>query len=158
LLVAPVNMRERFLERIGREAENARAGQPARIIAKMNQLEDRAVCEALLRASQAGVEIDLIVRGFCTLRPGVPGGSERIRILSIVGRFLEHSRIYYFQAGAEDPLAGDYYIGSADWMARNLSDRVEAIAPVRDPALRRRLWEVLQVMLHDQRQAWDLRP
>jgi polyphosphate kinase len=124
----------------------------------MNQLQDRPMEEALTRASQAGVEVDLIVRGFCTLRPGLPGVSERIRILSIIGRFLEHSRIYYFQNGADDPLAGLYYIGSADWMERNLSDRVEAVTPVRDRALRQRLWTILQTMLSDHRQAWDLQP
>jgi polyphosphate kinase len=124
----------------------------------MNQLEDRPVCEALLAASQAGVETDLVVRGFCTLRPGVSGVSDRIRILTVVGRFLEHSRIFYFQNAAEDPLAGDYFIGSADWMERNLSDRVEAIAPVQAPALRQRLWEILQLMLQDHRHAWELRP
>jgi polyphosphate kinase len=88
----------------------------------------------------------------------VPGVSDRIRVLSVIGRFLEHSRIYYFQNGEEDPLAGEYYLGSADWMERNLSDRVEAITPIRDRPLRQRLWENLQVMLNDQRQAWDLRP
>jgi polyphosphate kinase len=158
LLVAPVNMRERFLEMIRREADHRRAGRPARILAKMNQLEDQEVIEALLAASRAGLEIDLIVRGFCTLRPGVPGLSEHIHVFSVIGRFLEHSRIYYFQNGAEDPLDGEFYIGSADWMERNLSDRVEAITPVRSRPLRQRLWEILQVMLADQRQAWDLQP
>jgi polyphosphate kinase len=156
LLVAPVNMRDRFLEMIGREVENHRAGRPARIIGKMNQLEDRAVCDALVAASQAGVEIDLIVRGFCTLPPGIPGVSEHIRITSVIGRFLEHSRIFYFQNGEEDPLAGAFYIGSADWMERNLSDRVEAVAPIEALPLRERLWRILQIMLHDQRQAWDM--
>ncbi|MBV9124233.1 MAG: polyphosphate kinase 1, partial [Planctomycetes bacterium] len=117
LLVAPVNMRERFLAMIEREVEHQRAGRPARIIGKMNQLEDRATIEALLRASQAGVEIDLIIRGFCTLAPGIPGVSDRIRVSSVIGRFLEHSRIYYFQNGAEDPIQGEFYIGSADWMS-----------------------------------------
>jgi polyphosphate kinase len=158
LLVAPVNMRQRFLELIEREAEHCRAGRPGRIVGKMNQLEDPPICEALLRASRAGVETDLIVRGICTLRPGVPGVSDRIRVLSVIGRFLEHSRIYYFANGNDDPLDGDYYIGSADWMKRNLSDRVEAVAPVRAKPLRQRLWLILQTMLHDRRQAWDLRP
>jgi polyphosphate kinase len=158
LLVAPVNMRESFLALIEREAEHSRAGRPGRIVGKMNQLQDPPVCDALLRAAQAGVEIDLIVRGFCTLRPGVPGVSERIRIQSVIGRFLEHSRIYYFANGSDDPLAGDYYIGSADWMTRNLSERVEAVAPVRARPLRQRLWRILEIMLHDRRQAWDLRP
>ena len=158
LLVAPVNMRERFLELIAREAEHCRAGRPGRIVGKMNQLQDPAICEALRRASRAGVEIDLIVRGLCTLRPGVPSVSDRIRVLSVIGRFLEHSRIYYFANGSDDPLDGDYYIGSADWMTRNLSDRVEAVAPVCPRPLRQRLWQILQTMLHDRRQAWDLRP
>src|SRR5262245_31237115 len=130
LLVAPVNMRERFLELIDREIAHSRAGRPARLIAKMNQLEDRPICQALTRASQAGVSIDLIIRGFCVLPPGVPGLTERVRVISVIGRFLEHSRIYYFQNGTADPAAGDYFIGSADWMERNLSRRVEAITPV----------------------------
>lgn len=154
LFVAPVNMRDHFLGRIAREIEHQRAGRPARIIAKMNQLEDTAICEALVKASQAGVSIDLIVRGFCLLPPGVPGWSENVRVTSILGRFLEHSRIYYFQDGQEDPLAGEYFIGSADWMERNLSDRVEAITPIESRPLRERLWEILQIMLQDQRQAW----
>ena len=102
--------------------------------------------------------IDLIVRGFCCLRPGVPGHTENIRIISIIGRFLEHARIFHFASGAEDPLDGEFFIGSADWMHRNLSDRVEAIAPVELRALKERLWEILEVSLHDQRQAWDMQP
>lgn len=153
LLVAPVTMRQRFLEMIEREAAHHQAGRPARIIAKMNQLEDPDVCEALERASRAGLSIDLIVRGFCLLPPG-----DHRRVISIIGRFLEHSRVYYFQNGAADPLAGDYYIGSADWMRRNLSDRVEAVTPIEAPALRERLWKFLQIMLRDQRQAWDMQP
>src|SRR5262249_21820535 len=143
---------------IEREIEHRRAGRPARIIAKLNQLEDRTVCAALFRASQAGVEIDLIVRGFCVLPPGVPGLSKHIRVRSIVGRFLEHSRIYYFQNGATAPTAGEFYIGSADWMRRNLSERVEVITPVEALPLRERLWEILQIMLADERQAWDMQP
>jgi polyphosphate kinase len=158
LLVAPGNMRERFLALIRREAAHQTAGRPAQIIGKMNQLEDRAVCDALVAASSAGVSIDLIVRGFCVLPPGVPGVSENIRVLSVIGRFLEHSRIYYFRNGSDDPLDGEFYIGSADWMERNLSDRVEAIAPVAPRPLRERLWEILQIMLQDRRQAWDMRP
>jgi polyphosphate kinase len=158
LLVAPVNMRERFLFMIDREIAHRQAGRPARIIGKMNQLEDRQICEALLRASQAGVEIDLIVRGFCLLQPGVPGVSDNIRITSVIGRFLEHSRIYYFCDGREDPLDGGFYIGSADWMQRNLSKRIEAVTPVEARPLRQRLWEILQIMLEDRREAWDLGP
>jgi polyphosphate kinase len=154
LLVAPVNMRDRILALIAREAENARAGRPAAIIAKMNALEDRKVCEALYAASNAGVEIDLIVRGFCTIRPGVAGLSERIRVRSIIGRFLEHSRIFYYRNAAKEPVDGEFYIGSADWMHRNLTGRVEAVAPIEQHALRNRLWNLLQTMLADRRQAW----
>ena len=153
LLVAPVTMRQRFLEMIERETAHHLAGRPARIIAKMNQLEDKALCAALVQAAGAGLSIDLIVRGFCLLPP-----MPNIRITSIIGRFLEHSRVYYFQNGAAEPTAGEFYIGSADWMQRNLSDRVEAIAPVEAPPLRERLWEFLQIMLNDQRQAWDMQP
>jgi polyphosphate kinase len=156
LLVAPINMRERFLELIGREAENARAGKPARIIAKMNQVEDLPICEALAEASQAGVAIDLIVRGFCCLRPGVAGWTDNIRVRSIVGRFLEHARVFHFANGEADPLAGEFFIGSADWMDRNLSRRVEAIAPVDARPLRERLWEMFQVQLADERCAWQM--
>ncbi len=156
LLVAPVNMRQRFLTLIEREIANCVAGRPARIIAKLNQLEDREMCEALVRASQAGVSIDLIIRGFCVLPPGVPGFTDHIRIISVIGRFLEHSRIYYFQNGQDDPHDGDYFIGSADWMERNLSRRVEAIRAIEAPPLRQRLWQILQTMLADCRQAWDM--
>ncbi|MET1082074.1 MAG: polyphosphate kinase 1, partial [Burkholderiales bacterium] len=158
LLVAPMNMRERFLVMIRREIENKLAGRPARIVAKMNQLEDTQLCRALVAASQAGVPVDLIVRGFSSLRPGVAGWTENIRLRSIIGRFLEHSRIFYFANGSEDPLAGEYYIGSADWMFRNLSRRVEAAAPVEQPQQRERLWEILDVCLRDRRQAWEMQP
>jgi polyphosphate kinase len=156
LLVAPVNIRERFMMMIAGEIAYHQTGRPARIIAKMNQLEDRGICEALLEASKAGVSIDLIVRGFCILKPGVPGLSENIRVVSVIGRFLEHSRIFYFANGREDPLEGSFFIGSADWMERNLSQRVEAVTPVESATLRARLWEILQIMLQDQREAWDL--
>jgi polyphosphate kinase len=156
LLVAPVNMRDRFLAMIAREADHARAGRPAAIIAKMNQLEDRPICEAIVEASRAGVPVELIVRGFCVLAPGVPGATDNVRIISVIGRFLEHSRIYYFRNGSEDPIGGEFFIGSADWMARNLSERVEVVTPIEAPAHRARLWEILQVMLHDRRQAWDM--
>jgi polyphosphate kinase len=158
LLVAPVNMRDRFLAMIAREADHARAGRPAAIVAKMNQLEDRPVCEALVEASRASVPIDLIIRGFCVLAPRVAGATDNVRVISVIGRFLEHSRIYHFRNGAADPLGGEFYIGSADWMERNLSERVEVVTPVETPAHRARLWEVLQLMLQDQRQAWDMRP
>ena len=156
LLVAPVNMMPRFMEMIERETAHARAGRPARIIAKMNSLEERTICHALYRASQAGVKVDLIVRGFCTLRPGVPGLSDNIRVTSVIGRFLEHSRIFYFRNGAGDEYDGEFYIGSADWMYRNLMARVEAVVPVTRRPLRERLCDVLRIMLNDQRQAWDM--
>ena len=154
LLVAPANMRQRFLALIEREAAFAAAGRPARIIAKMNALVDAETIQALYRASQAGVEIDLIVRGICCLRPGVSGASERIRVVSIVGRFLEHSRIFYFLNGGAD----EYYFGSADWMPRNFDRRVETVVPVEDPSLHPRLRSLLELCLSDNRQAWDLLP
>ena len=156
LLVAPLNMRERFVEMIRREAEHQRAGRPARIIVKINQLEDLPVCEALSEASQAGVPVDLIVRGFCCLRPGIEGWTENLRVRSIVGRFLEHGRLFHFANGEADPLDGQFYIGSADWMDRNLSRRVEAVTPVRARHLRERLWEDLVVQLEDRRNAWQM--
>jgi len=158
LLVSPVNMKERFLEMIDREIAHQQLGRPARIVAKMNSLEDREICRALYRASQAGVSIDLIVRGFCTLRPGVEGLSDNIRVESVIGRFLEHSRIFYFRNGASDELDGEFFIGSADWMYRNLRARIETITPVESRPLRQRLWEVLQIMLNDRRSAWDMHP
>jgi polyphosphate kinase len=152
LIVAPANMRLRFLEMIVREAHNAKAGKPARIIAKMNALVDEEVIHALYSASQAGVEIDLIVRGICCLRPGVPGVSERIRVVSIVGRFLEHSRIFYFANDGK----GEYYFGSADWMPRNFDRRVEAVVPIEEPRLQRRMHSLLEACLADDLQSWDL--
>jgi polyphosphate kinase len=156
LLVAPLNLKERMLELIRREVLAAREGRPAHIIAKMNQLEDEEVCNELYAASRAGVPIDLIVRGLCTLRPGLPGLSPTIRVISILGRFLEHSRIFYFRNGRTDPLEGDFFIGSADWMRRNLHERVEVVVPIQGAAQRKRLWDILQVMLEDRRQAWDM--
>jgi len=146
LLVAPLNLAEHTLALIAREADHARSGRPARIIAKMNALLDKNVIMALYRASQAGVKIDLIVRGICALRPGVRGISDHIRVRSIVGRFLEHSRIYYFANGGEE----EVYLGSADWMPRNLYERVEVIFPVKDELLRERVrQEILQSYLVD---------
>ncbi len=158
LLIAPYTMKRRFLEMIDREVGHARAGRPARVVAKMNQLQDREMIDALYRASAEGVPIDLIVRGFCTLRPGVPGLSDNIRVYSIIGRFLEHSRIYYFANGQAEPERGEFYIGSADWMYRNLHARVEAITPIEPEAMRRRLWEFLQIELNDYRQCWEMQP
>ncbi len=135
---------------IDREAEHARQGREARIIAKMNALLDKNIIQALYRASQAGVEIDLIVRGICALRPGVRGVSDHIRVRSIVGRFLEHSRIYYFANGGEEEI----YMGSADWMPRNLYERVEVLVPLRDELLRDRVrHEILDAYLADNRKA-----
>ncbi|HEY9675465.1 MAG TPA: polyphosphate kinase 1 [Waterburya sp.] len=154
LLVAPVNLRDRFQSLITREIENCRQGYPSRIVAKMNALVDPKLITNLYEASCAGVQIDLIVRGICCLRPGVPGISENIRVISVVGRFLEHSRIYYFHNQGKE----EVYIGSADWMPRNLDRRVEAIVPVEDPELIKDLQEILAVMLADNRQAWELQP
>jgi polyphosphate kinase len=156
LLVAPVTIRPRLLELIHREIANKRANLPARIIAKMNQLEDPEIIEALCEAAQAGVPVDLIIRGFCCLRPGVPGRTEGIRVRSIIGRFLEHSRIFHFAAALDDPAQGDFFIGSADWMYRNLSKRVEVVTPVLAKEAREKLWEVLDICLRDRRQAWML--
>ena len=158
LLVAPLQMRTKFNELIEREIENHQAGRPARIVCKLNQLEDAEICLLLSKASQAGVPIDLIVRGLCCLAPGVPGWTENIRVRSIVGRFLEHSRIFHFAKGSADPLEGEFLIGSADWMHRNLSERVEAAVPITQRRLRARLWEVLAVCLADRRNAWEMQP
>ncbi len=152
LIVAPANMRRRLLEMISREADHAREGRKSRIIAKMNSLVDSEVIQALYDASQAGVDIDLIVRGICCLRPGVPGVSEHIRVISIVGRFLEHSRIFYFENNGEE----EFYFGSADWMPRNLDRRVETLAPVHEEDHHRKLTSLLTACLADNRQAWDL--
>lgn len=154
LWVAPQTLRPRLLEAIEAEAEHAKAGRPAGILAKMNALVDPEVIRALYRASQAGVEIDLVVRGVCCLRPGLEGVSERIRVRSIVGRFLEHARVAYFEAGGE----GRLYLGSADWMQRNFDGRVEAVFPVEDPRLRRQVLELLQLELRDNVKARELMP
>ncbi len=151
LLVAPVNMRQRFLRLIRREMNNIKKGGQGKIIAKMNQLEDPVIIEELYNASKVGVQIDLIVRGFSCIRPGVPEMSENIRVMSIIGRFLEHSRIFYFFNNGKE----DFYIGSADWMSRNLDSRVEAIVPIDDPALREELRAILEIKLTDNRKAWD---
>jgi polyphosphate kinase len=139
LLVAPVNLRQRMLALIEREITHAKEGKPARIAAKVNRLTDLEIIDALYRASQAGVKIDLIVRGSCMLQPGVKGLSETVHVRSIVGRFLEHSRIFYFENGGEE----DVYIGSADWMTRNLDRRVEVVTPVLNADLKRYLKDVV---------------
>ena len=152
LLVAPTNMRRRFVELIEREIAHQQEGRGGRILAKMNALEDPRIVHALYRASAAGVRIDLVVRGICRLRPGIPGRSETIRVVSIVDRFLEHARIFCFGNGG-DP---EYYFGSADWMSRNLDYRVEAIVPVEDPALKEELRAILEIQLEDNSKAWEL--
>jgi polyphosphate kinase len=155
LLVAPVNLRGRMLELIRRETEHARAGRPARITAKINRLADLEIIQSLYEASQAGVTIDLIVRGICTLRPGVKNLSERITVRSVVGRFLEHSRVFYFANGGHEEL----YIGSADWLPRNLNRRVEVVTPINDPDLKTYLKNViLKTYLRDNVRARLLRP
>jgi polyphosphate kinase len=157
LLVAPVNMKNRFLFMINREIAHKKAQRPAKIIAKMNSLEDKEIIMNLYKASMAGVEIILIVRGFCCLRPGVPKISENIKVYSIIGRFLEHSRIYYFQNGQDNPIDGDFFIGSADWMYRNLNNRFEVITPVQDPKNRKKVWHILKVNLEDHATSWELK-
>ncbi|HEX2719197.1 MAG TPA: polyphosphate kinase 1 [Gemmatimonadaceae bacterium] len=152
LLVAPTSLRAGILALIDREAEHARSGRGGRIIAKMNALVDEQIIRALYQASQAGVAVELIVRGICCLRPGVPGVSDNVRVISIVGRFLEHSRLWYFGNGG----IGEYYLGSADWMPRNFDHRVEAVTPIDDRSLHPRLGALLQACLDDNRQAWDL--
>jgi polyphosphate kinase len=155
LAVAPVGLRERVLELIEREIEHARAGRTARIAAQMNSLVDPEVIEALYRASRAGVKVDLVVRGICCLRAGVPGVSENIRVISIVGRFLEHCRILYVANGGQ----GEVFLTSGDWMPRNLSRRVETLFPIEDPALARRLLqEILELRLRDNVKARELMP
>jgi polyphosphate kinase len=154
LLVAPGSLRERFLELVEREAAHARAGRNARIVAKMNSLVDPEMVRTLYRAAQAGVQIDLLVRGICALRPGITGVSDRIRVTSIVGRFLEHSRVWLFENGGEP----EYYLGSADWMPRNFERRVEVVVPVEDSNHGGRIRRLLETSLADTRQAWDLHP
>jgi polyphosphate kinase len=152
LLLGPRMLKPALIERIEREAQHARAGARAAIQMKMNALEDPDIVRALYRASQAGVQIDLIVRDTCRLRPGVPGLSENVRVISIVGRFLEHVRAFYFHnAGREE-----FFIGSADLMTRNLESRVEILAPIEPPELRAELRKMFEVQLADRRSAWDM--
>lgn len=152
LLAAPANLRSGITERIEREIHHAKAGRPARLIFKVNAVEDLETCKLLYRAAQAGVQVDLIVRGICRLRPGLPGLSERVRAVSIIGRFLEHSRVYYFENNGEP----EYFIGSADIMKRNLDERIEVLAPVRAPEHRQQLQGLLELLLEDRRQGWRL--
>jgi polyphosphate kinase len=153
LWISPFSLHERVLAAIKREANHARAGRPGHIIAKMNALIEPKVIETLYRASQAGVKIDLIVRGVCSLRPGIAGLSENIRVRSIIGRFLEHSRIFYFLNGGED----DLYLSSADWMGRNFFGRIELCFPVLDRRIKERVIEEgLKPYLADNSQAWEM--
>ncbi len=155
LLVAPSGLMQGMLDRIERESEHARAGRPAAIIAKMNGLMDPAIIKALYAASQAGVEIDLIVRGICCLRAGLDGTSENIRVYSIIGRFLEHSRVFYFANGGDEEI----WLGSADWMDRNLRARVEVVFPILDPGLKQRVYrELLAFALADHAKSRQMRP
>ena len=154
LLVAPVTLRSGMEALIRREMTHAQAGGTGKIVAKMNSLVDDKMIQLLYEASRAGVQVDLIIRGICCLRPGIPGVSENIRVVSIIGRYLEHARIFHFHNAGQD----EFYIGSADWMTRNLDRRVEAVTPVEDPALCSELGELLRIMLDDNRQAWDLGP
>jgi polyphosphate kinase len=155
LMVAPVELRDKLNALFDREIEHKRSGRPARIIAKFNRLADLQIIEKLYEVSRAGVEVDLIVRGICMLRPGIPGLSENIRVRSVVGRFLEHSRVFWFANGGEEEL----YIGSADWMTRNLKNRIEVVAPVTDPNAKRYLRNVLlDAYLADNTKARELQP
>lgn len=154
LSLAPLWLRGKFLSLIEREKEHAKNGRPARIIAKMNSLCDPGIIEALYDASEAGVEIDLIVRGICCLRAGIKGLSEHIRVRSIVGTFLEHSRIFYFENNGN----AEYYMGSADWMPRNLDKRVEILFPVEDPILQEEIYHILHMQLSDTKKAHLLMP
>ena len=158
LVIAPDHMRSHFLDLIQQEIDNAQTGKPAHIYAKMNSMEDRQIIEELYRASNAGVQIDLVVRGFCCLRPGVVGMSENIRVRSIIGRFLEHSRIYIFANGSDNPTNYTYFISSADWMYRNLSSRVEAACPIHAPHAKQQIWTIFDTLLRDLPNAWILNP
>ena len=155
LMVAPVDLREKLNALFDREIEHQRAGRPAHIIAKFNRLADLQIIEKLYEVSRAGVQVDLIVRGICMLRPGIPGLSENIRVRSVVGRFLEHSRVFWFSNGGDDQV----YIGSADWMSRNLKNRIEVVAPVTEPGAKRYLRDVLlDTYLSDNTKARELHP
>jgi polyphosphate kinase len=155
LLVAPVGLRQGLKAMFDREIEHAQSGRPARIIIKNNSVADQGMIKALYRASQAGVKVDMIVRGLCCLRPGIAGISDNVQVRSIVGRFLEHSRMYYFLNGGEEEL----YLGSADLMERNLDRRVEVLCPIQDPTLKRHLRDtVLEALLSDTHRAWELQP
>jgi polyphosphate kinase len=151
-LVAPLTLRDRMASLIRREIEHCQNGRPGKIVAKMNSLVCPKMIQLLYEASHAGVEINLVIRGICCLRPGIPGVSENIQVVSIIGRFLEHSRIFFFDNDGDE----EVYIGSADWMPRNLDRRVEAVTPVEDPTLVQELKDMLDIFWTDNRQAWDM--
>jgi polyphosphate kinase len=157
LILAPVNMFSKMKELILREKQHAIDGNPAHIVAKFNNMEENDISLSLYEASQAKVNVQLIVRGFCCLRPQVKGVSENITVQSTLGRFLEHSRVFYFRNGKVDPIDGDFYIGSADWMYRNLHARVEALCPIYDRAAKEKLWAILQLYLNDVKQSWTMK-
>lgn len=155
LLVAPINAKSSFIKLIESQTKKAKAGHKVRIVAKMNSLEDAVLTESLYEASNAGVEIDLIVRGFCCLKPGVKGLSDNIRVVSIIGRFLEHSRVFFF-SDADSEWEGTYYIGSADWMHRNMHARVEVMTPIFLETIKQKIAGFLKVLLSDKRSSWEL--
>jgi len=157
LILAPVNMFNKFKELIQREQDHAKAARPAQIIAKFNNMEENDLSLALYEASQHKVQIQLIVRGFCCIKPHMKGVSETLSVQSTLGRFLEHSRIFYFRNGKINPLDGDFFLGSADWMYRNLHARVEAITPIYDSAAKEKLWSILQLYWNDTRQTWSMK-
>jgi polyphosphate kinase len=152
LLESPFTLHEAMLAKIEREAQHAAAGRPARLVVKLNALVEPRIIQALYAAARAGVDIDLLVRGMCAVRPGVPGVSERIRVRSIIGRFLEHTRVFYFHNDG----APEVYCGSADWAERNFFRRVEVCFPISDPALRQRVIDELALYQADTAQAWEL--
>lgn len=157
LILAPVNMFNKFKELIQRERDHAKAGHPALIIAKFNNMEENDLSLALYEASQNKVSIQLIVRGFCCIKPHVKGVSETLSVQSTLGRFLEHSRVFYFRNGKENPIDGDFFLGSADWMYRNLHARVEAITPIYDKVAKEKLWTILQGYWNDTLQTWVMK-
>jgi polyphosphate kinase len=152
LLTAPSTLRTELEARVRQEIANAKAGKPARVVFKINALEDREFTRLLYEASMAGVKVDLIIRGICRLRPGLPGLSENVRVVSIIGRFLEHSRVYRFENGGRP----EFFIGSADIMKRNLDGRIEVLAPVRSAEHRQQLDALIEMLLSDERQGWRL--